>query len=1101
MSKNIKSRDDSEKLEGKETISSDLPTEKFQTTQQVAPSNDALESQAPKSNFVVERQPKKGSLLKQEVASQLVQGGSYTGESGMGISANGRSVSGTIGGILGASNSTPLAGKARSDSRVGKKFDKIATKLNFTPSEQVLVNYDEAKPLADAADQDQGFNGTYRNEFARSQKVAGATPSDLMYDRSVDLVLKDEVYFEAGQSLYQDGADDNLLEMPTVQVDKITGDYPTDPDTQNYDIKTGVFANRSMKVQLDRTGKVANIAFESHDLTLDALTPEDANKAAANRIIHQHAIELDRETMDSKAGDEKADIWTSLARAVKQPTRVNALIRDFESETGAYNYLAYKKASTAMAYQLNRALKDGQYEVTPGIEYILGSIKEANGKEYYDQNYHSMHDVFNSNDYANGSPALMIAAYDSPLKYNNKADLLLQPRGFRMHLQTADNNMNPLRLNSRLAQIINAKECFSTINREYDPMLPICMTDKAALLDRHNFNQIGGFFMNKYNMSFTSTNIESSYEGKSFILIPKELTRDGDTIYVYYKKSAGDGLLFTALNGEIKLDPDSSSGIKNITIFLSRTAGLEEGEDAEYLLLTTLSDEQDVNVFIRYPVNQTGVTSASFGLAFDAERMYMLNAGSYTYSYSDLRNRYVLEVKHPLIEGLVTYFEDSIGAKIYSLLSNGLMTVPMITSTQFQTLWQLLLCAATPYITKVRINSMRDVIYYEKNIGEYPYSELISIKEAPTKNYLNFGYEDYDHPLECKIMDQAAALTWVMPELLTTVSKTMTDETITSLTAILPWYFNENELNVNGEVDEDASCMSFPSVRSGIKYANLDALYAMSEKDIRLSLDRMTSYFVKMLNPSNIFAYKYGRTTDGQITTVLNSGVSINDILSAPRELGWSLSAPSGFLTPRPSYGFRAMDDGEGGLHSSFRIKFWLNEHAPEDPSILSASGVNINRAANFKQTWKQIFADESQTGDICGLVFGINDVEENGDTFSPFATLGTGAQIVDGPEMLSDQRVYWARIQKLPFCLSPFDNYNKGDASDIITDPFDLLYIFGLAGFRSSDYRESVYNREKEVINQGLLFINDPWVQISPLFREGSKVTGIAVSKGYEVK
>lgn len=1099
MGKDFKDRKEAEHAEDLKTISNDAPAEKFQTEQQVAKTDDALAMKTPESSFDVERQNKKGLPLKQTVASRIITGGAYSGDSGMGISANGRAVSGTGGGVLGSANSTPVASKSRSQSRVGKKFDRLATKLNFTPNEQILVDYDESKPLADSADQDQGFNGTYRNEFARSQKVSGAVPGDLMFDRSVDFIFKDELYHESGQTIFQNNTRSLDNDMPTQQVEP-GGDYPTVDSDMNYEVKTGAFINRKVNFQLTKDGKVANISFDTTDITVDDLSPEEANKASVNRLIHQNAIELDRETMDTKAGDEKADIWTPLARAVKQPTQVNALLRDWESECGAYVYLAYIKASTAMSFQLNRAKKDGQIDVEPGVESIIGSLKEYSESSSYTNDYPAMYNCFNKADYKIGSPALMIAAYDSTPKYNNKADLLLQPRGFRMHLQTADNNINTFRINKRLVQIINSKECFSTIDRDYDGMLPICMTDKAGLIDRHNFNDIGGFMQNHYILSFTSSNVERSYKYDNFTIIPKGLTKDGSTLYIYVKAVNSDGLLYDSATGIITLNPDTKDGAKTIDFGISFFDVTPKG----YTKLATLTDSQSMDVIFHVPYTQnysnTVITASDFNMSIDSTRLYPYHAGSYTYAYSDLRNRYILEVKHPLIEGLVRYLEDSIGSKWYSLLGDGSISIPMTFSTQFQTLWQLLICAATPFINKVRINSMRDLLYYEKNVGEYPYSELISLKETPTKNFMNFEYEDYDHPLNSKIMDKTTALSWIMPELITTLSKTKSNNVISDLKVIMPWYFNEGELLSNGTVNEDASCMSYPSIRSGIRFGFLDNFYSMSEKDVRLSIDRLTSYF---LNRSNlgVYAYKYGRTTDGQPVMELSSGISIMDILSAPRELGWSLDAPSGFLTPiADGVGLRELDNDEGGLHSSFRIKFWTNSSTSSSPEILAADGVNINRAANFKQSWHQVFADEHQSGDRCGLVFGANDVGATGDTFEPIAQLGTGAQITGFAQVNSDQRQLWTRLQKLPFCLSPFDN-DVQTAGVTLQDPLDILYMFGLAGFRASDYRESVYNREKELINQGHLFINDPWVQVSPLFREGSKATGISVSEGYELK
>lgn len=1089
MDKKSVSRVEREAGEGLSEVKNEVPENKLQTTQQIADTDTAIGTKPAESSFTAKKSKVKGATLKQQAIADVISGSA--GSAGMGISASGRSVSGTGGGVLGANNSTPIAGKSRSDSRVGKKLDRTATKLNFTPSEQVIVEVDESKPLADASGEDQGYNGTYRNESARSQKVMGAVPGDLMFQRSVDLITKDKLYFVEGQQVFQVSGDRTGLN-PTKSC---FGEAdPTQTHAVSY--TSGNFLHRAFHFGLDEAGQVEYFYADVNDLTPSSVVnAEIANVSSAHRLIKSNVAELDRQVMDSKAGDEKADIWSPLGRAVEEPTATAYLMSSIEADTGAFVYLAYSKATTNMSYQINRGPKDGLNEVGPAIEECVGWRSTEQDSSSISSAFSSnLSNVFTTSCYQAGDPSIMIEAYDSKTKYKNKADLLLQPRGFRMHLQTADNNMNPLKVTSEFASVYTGQEVFSTIDHEYDPILPICMTDKANLVTVHNFNEISGFLtVHPIHLKYSSTNIESSYKYESIKILPYGRVFGAlgyDALYVLYKKSAGDGLVYDGSTGVISMDPDSAN-LSNVTIdIIVSTSSSVSG----YTLLATVSRASLVETVFHAPIVQdySGTEVIAAEAVAESEVLYCSGAGPFSYSYSDLRNNYIVDVKHPLIEGIVQYLNQSVGSKFRSLLgSQHELFVPLVFSTQYMTLAQLLICAATPWISRVRMNSMKDVIYYEDNCGSYPYSKLESLKNVPFHNYVNFEFTGYDEPLKTKVMNPVVAMQWVMPEFFWKVG---------SSKYVLPWYFNENEFATvsDGLVHLDASAISFPSIRSGIRLGALDTFYGMSEKDVRLSLDRLSKYLLvpKEDHISEIKAYKYGRNTDGQPYVEFSDSdfFSMLDVLSCPRELGLCMDAPCGLFT----FSGLAPTALTGEYTSSFEIKIWVNPNTAVDPSILSSSGVNINRAANFVQRWIKLAASSASTDTVlAGLVFGMND--EGAATFKPFGAFGTGTQYAGGPDVISLQRSLWTRIQLLPFVISPFDGHATSGSG--VRDIYDIAYMFGLCGFRASDYRESVYNREKEVINQGLLFISDPWVEDSPIVRAGAISSGISETKGYEIK
>lgn len=1083
MRKNSNSRIEAENKEDLEVKSNELPDNRVQTSQQVQPTSEALNTKTPNSGFEIKPQKSKGSRLKQEAIADVLSG---SGDSGMGIAASGKHVSGTGAGILTANNSTPIADKVRDRTRPGKKLDRIATKLNYTPSEQALVAMDESKPLADAADTDQGYNGTYRNEYAKTQKRSGAVPGDLLFQRSVDLITKDQLYFAEGQIVLPSVADaTNYTPSKT---------YAGNGLYKPYQVHIGDFIHRALHAKVDEDGKVRYLAFDVDDITCVVGDSDLANKSSAARLTLSNRAELDRIAMDAKAGDEKADIWTPLARAVNEPTKTAYLLSMIEAQTGLYPYVAYSKAMTNFAFQLNRAPKDGQDIVTPAVEEVMGSIQYANTSTNFTDRNPSLRDCFG--DYTNGNPLLMVAAYDSEAKFNNKADLLLQPRGWRMHLQTADNNINALRIPQQFVNVFADQEVFSTIGRDYDPLLPICMTDKAGIIDRCNMNELGGFGVGHFRVSYTGTNIEVDGAEDATVhvetLVPKQLLTESDSVWIHTKNSidGANGLVIMA-NGAIGWKKDGTNRSNEVVdVLISHDSLAPTGYTTIGSIYGNAHDITMRNLHVREGgVNHDRVTAASWEIFYD-DRFYVNNAGPYKYVYSDLRNNYVVEVKHPLVEGLVEYLQESIGSKFYRLLGNSELYVPWIFSTQYATLAAYILCAATPWIQRVRLNSMRDVIYYEDNVNEYPFSSLIAVKDAPIKSFLNFGCTGYDEPLECKKMADHVALKWVMPEFFWKVS---------AQDYVAPWYFNQSELeSLNGIPDPQAAAMSMPSIRSGIRLGQLDLFYSMSEKDIRLSIDRMA---ISLFDNNKITfrgAYKYGLTTDGQIFFRLGAGehLSILDILATPREIGLVMDAPGYVLSPGPGDVFSTLADD--GTNTSFKVKVWTNKSvASPEMEILRGAEIDITRAANYAQKWFSLDANSGTSNtQILGLVFGAND--EGSAMFSPFIGVDDESAVINAPTILSHQRSLWTRIQTLPFIISPFDAVTTTGGQ--VNDIYDLAYAFGLAGFRASDYRESVFNRSKDVVNQGMLFIDDPWVNNSPIVKHGASSTGAKITNGYTI-
>lgn len=1002
-------RKTTEGSEGLETVKTDVPGAKFQSSQQIQDADHALGMKGADSDYNRKKGKLPGATFKQDVAAKVITGATGGDIPGGATGLRSASYSGdAASNVVGDASSTPIVGRSdRSDTRLGKRFDSTAKHLDQIPSEQILVEFDESKPLAEGQSV-QGYNGTYHTESARAQKKSGKIPADLMYVRSLDEIKRDHLYFSSGQVVRATGCD--WHDTPTAtMVRNADGTYGA-PVAGNYSIHRGNYLNKAMYVKIHKDGYISQVSFATDDLSTDDVDSAVANSSSANGIIDVNTAEIDRQNMDTKAGDEKADIWTPLARAVANPSQTVSYLRDLESMTGSEVFMAYKKTAHCMSYNLNKACKDGIKVVSPGLEMAIGLCKkEESSTQYSDTGL--VDGAFNAAAYAAGASTLQIAINDSVSKYNTKSKLLMMPLAYRHALQTADNNMDVLRLKPEFAAIVNAEEVFSTIDREYDPILPVCISDKAGIIHPYNFNDL---------YSFTAT-------------------------------SANEG-----------------------------------------------------------------------------DRTYTKNP--FAYGYTDLRNRYVVEARFPLIDGLVSYLSQY-APKIWSLCSTEagknvdgvtatanevIIKIPMVHSTCYFSLWSLLLLEATPYILTSRINSLRDVLYYEKNV-EYPFSQLRTIKDLNPTNAMNFQYKSYDEPLVVGRMLPSTAVKWIMPELFIPIDEEAADNTFKF---ILPWYFNQEQFDISaGKIQglkDLGAVMSYPSFRSGIRSSFGDILYSMDERELRLCLDRLVTPIHESISSLNVAVYKYGATSDGiPCITFPGSTLTNGAVMSAPRELGWFMVAPAGVLTVNETADGSASSPFYG--NASYRAKYWFGRglDLSASASTIVPTSVSISRASAFKQDWNCINSVGRKTRDAGdpGYVLSVSElftygadgaitVMDGKSRFIPF-TDGVISSSTGAETALSDtsyalvtlQKAIWARLQLLPFMISPFDVRALTSAAGedgIHYDPFDFMYWFNCAGFRASDYNEDVYNRISQRNNQGWLFVEDPFMKDSPLFRDAVRYTSV---------
>lgn len=1017
-------RSTQEVAEGMKETKVDAPKSRFQDVQQVNDAASAKDANTPDSSFIKRTSKASGSQLKQEVAAQIVSGNSSGGRNGSSeISSPATfglktlSYSGDTGTILGNASDTPIMGQSnQGKTRVDKRLSDPNKDINYLASEQVVVEYENVEPLA-GSDSTVGYNGNVKNISARSQKTTGGSSAELLFDRSLDFIQDDAFVYVTGQTVKQKDVD--YQDYPTLTSFNADGLQKTPVEL---DVTRGNYSPRNIKigVKKDKSGRsyISSFEVEEDDLTTNNESYDTVNRASTNEKIFMNKAELARQRIDSKCGSPSQEHFNPLGRSVAEPTATVAYLRDFEAAAGATLFTAYKFANKARAYYLTRTMKDGQDLEAPAIEAMYGHLMNYTSRDDLMSQYKAKWSTESNKSpliskagMAAGSSAIMIPLFDSEGKFKTKADLVTQPRGFKLHYQTADNNINPFRVEKNFVAAINSIDVFSTIDREYDPMSVTCVTDGVRLIYPYSWNKA---------LKFT-------------------------------REAAG------------------------------------------------------------------------------GSRVYDDQLFAYTYAAGNGLNQYVVKVGEPILNALA-YFAEMHADELATILGataggdEQVWNVPTVHYGCHFGLWDLLLCAISPYAVYERTNSMKDILDYEVNF-EYPY-DLVSIKEANPMNAVNYNNVDSLKPLVSKQMLPSSALRWIFPE----VMRPLGDSAY-----LLPFYFSENEYEPAGTSASKLSlnftgehCYTTPVIRSGVRLAYLDDFWNMDAKESQLCLDRFVR--VPLCNAANPITnaaslegvvYKYSQDAEG-IPVVTNAGsltISLADYMSTPRQLGWFFAAPAGTchrdsvfkntatasdIFAPPCVDAASFSIGKSGtmVKPATRAIMYKGLNTATPSKQLGEGTVVINRAQSFTQKWYIAFATGSKdslfdlplsiaemvTGSK-GDVTGVRASEKfTPFIFGPYASFGA-LNIYDGIKLFSIHHTLWPILQKLPFVINPFD---CGVPQGGYVDPFSLAYCFGLAGFMAADYSEEVYNRNNEYINQGFGFTSDPFVKDSPVFKDAYAKTQI---------
>lgn len=1045
----IASRVEAEKMEGFNSTKVDAPETRFQDDQQ-APTSAETSVKPEIEPFVKKNVKSSGHTLRQEVAAQALTGKGIGGAPAGAVSASTFglkeiSFSGDTGTILGNASGTPAMTESyQGKTRVDKRLSDANKDLNFNASEQIIVERDNIPPLA-ASESTVGYNGNPKNVAARSQKKTGYTPAEMLFDRSLDFIEKDSFVFSSGQVVKQSGV--NYLDYPSVTTDD-------DGSEVSFENTRGNYSPRELKVTVSRHGGAAYISsFEvlEDDFSCNDERDVTVNSSATNHIIDMNRAELARQTIDADAGSPTSEHFNPLGRSVKQPTATVAYLQDVENTMGAEVFTSYRFANKARAHFLNRTAKDGQELVKPGVDALYGHLAGAVDQDDLegalsramieladgDDAVVNTHDFFNKAGMRKGSAAVLIPLFDSAGKYKTKGDLVNQPRGLKMHIQTADNNMNPFRVKKEFVNALNAIDAYSTIDHPYDPTAPVYITDNVRLIH--------------------------PYSWASALKFKRDMpgARDYQSVPLRYTYAAGSGL-----------------------------------------------------------------------------------------------NTYQITIGEPVLNG-IAYFFDLHANELYDALkkkssdnnSDIELVVPIVHSTTHFSLWDLLVCASTPYIIYERTNALKDILDYEV-FYKYPLQGNITLAEANPLAAMNYGTISPYSQLTVKEMLPSSAMSWKYPEASIKVGDGY----------LLPYYFNEQAFDyaepdwniresvalagddeyadgaaesVTAKIRFNGSCEhTTPVVRSGVKLGCLDDFFGMDVKAQLLLTDRMTR--VPGLIDHESFEgriYKYDYNSDGipvvAAEVYSTERFTVRSWCATPRLLGWYFDAPAGVCRV-VDYDSKegaaigelaaAADISLGSMRPSYRAKMYKGVYTNDSEIVqrpLSVGSVNVNRAQSFRQTWAMKMAGFEYTSKYFDLILSINEameyVADGADTtfvtltnkaqFSPYSygpykvvngqTVNTAYRLYgeNRPILFSPHHMLWTLLQKLCFVINPFENSDDNRPS---ADPFGVAYLFGLSGFMSANYDEEIYNRANMAQNQGYGYTIDPMTAASVVFKDSSKYTGV---------
>lgn len=510
--------------------------------------------------------------------------------------------------------------------------------------------------------------------------------------------------------------------------------------------------------------------------------------------------------------------------------------------------------------------------------------------------------------------------------------------------------------------------------------------------------------------------------------------------------------------------------------------------------------------------------------------------------YMDRNNPYCYQCYNFFVQGLVDWFVR----KAYDIRrvcnatagQDFVLTIPVTSTVSCLSLWDLIVCDASKDVAVERQYALEPVLKYEL-AHSYPYSGLQALGSISLFGTSGIGFTDITEPIRAGQVPLNVAARILMPEVFTIKSVenfTLTDGANRDLTAaqvLVPWYFNQYQFEPRALTSSnskswelraaDNAYMTFFDCRGGVTFGNMDRLLALDPEQLKLSMDRMITLpaIHKVVDQANYRtkSKKYDNGDDGipvnnyyvfcyQTPTVRAKGnmLLIQDILATPRELGLSMVAPAGVVTPAYDGSHANYRDVTSSYFAksgpSFRMIYW--HVSPNISDTIFTDNLVQGQGANFSAKYNVIEATPDRGNDALGIYLYANEavnsnayivediipykqVDGDGAYDPDTATYVDGETTDSGAKALKENsllKYLYTRVQLLPFIINPFDaccyQLTGKPSFKLVNklDEFDFLHLYNVCGFRAGEYSGIQYDRNRARINLGLGYVSDPYIE-----------------------
>lgn len=945
-------------------------------------------------------------------------------------------------------------GISKSGNRPGRTVDTAVSHIDDVAAETYTVPI-KSIPMLNEGASNVAYNGSYRNEHAISQKGSGGSPADSDFFRTLDECQYDIGYFGSGQINLIAGDPSENLTLDSY--DRVNQEWTTQA------VARGNWGADTVTFTFDANRQLTGMEFTVDDVSQPALNNEAIIRVAGDNAIRSlNNYELDRINMINKAGDETKPNWSFLGKTIPNARTTNAIIGEMDKIIGDYMFLSGSKLKTALSYQLNKAAKDGQRKLGPILEMCNGNLVAGNvyRQQYYadDNNIHLpdlfAHQNYRNADLANGSALMYVALMDSTTKYNTKGKFLSLPLSFKTAVSTFNQNSGELRMHQTFYDEFNRQEVFGKIDEDASGISPYFISDGAKLYEPINIFQ--GLMAN------------DSIENPICLLHYEDL-RNEYNIPVYNYLLAGIRDYVSRYAGRIcdQIQANESGNYVWSMRVTSTTTCLSMWD----LLLCAAA--KDIAIHRRY--------------AMDCVIDYESKNGEYPY-YGSIKlqsctiggtsNVGFTDITEPLTARNVPLniavrlmmpevFWPTNYARDDSLDGKGGHTEHLGTVSEVVLPW---------YFSQNQFTPIRNASGSQSYWTHDP-DEMSSMTFFDQRGGLSFGNLDRINSMDPEqvkfCMDRMVAA----PNL------------------------GKQFINYSGV---NADQRLYPVVYK----------YSHHEDGI----------------PAILY---YAASTSAADT---EHRLTVHDILKTPRELGLSFILPAGCATPtfKESGTYVAGVDAEQNnilrrrdvshyveaddaylvkSGPSFRFRYWTASYVEDVANELFEQNRDSNYAVNLTAKWYTIDAMPATAISDIGLVVSGNaqgGMASYAETVLPFALVdgdfqyqaNTGVYAgneypVDGyttkfysnAGLNSALKYLYTRMNILPFIINPFDvntyQFTGSENSDYFKlvginrqDPFDFLHLFNMCGFRCGEYSGTEYDRNRDRIQLGIGYVEDPYIQ-----------------------